>query len=160
MVKIIIENPEKINEIKDLMKADMHSHTTASDGRNTVEELVERARKLDIMISVTDHNEVISSLKACKAGVGIPGIEVTSSEAIDFLVYFYKAKDLEEYYKKYIANYHYRNRGFNLRRLKWNTEELIEKSKEYNAITVLAHPFTMRPKISYNYCRKNPRIFN
>ena len=156
MVKIIIDNPSNVYNIKHMMRVDMHSHSIASDGRNTAEELIQRAKKLDIKISITDHNEVISSLKACKSGVGIPGIEVTSNKAIDLLVYFYNYKDMEEYYKKYIAGHHLKNRGFNLRKLKWSTEELIEKTREFETLIILAHPFTMRPKNSHRYAVKNP----
>ena len=156
MVKIIIDNPANVENIKHMMRVDMHSHSTASDGRNTAEELIQRAKKLNIKISITDHNEVISSLKACKVGVGIPGIEVTSNNALDLLAYFYNHKDMEDYYKKYIAGHHLKNRGFNLRKLKWSTEELIEKTREYESLIILAHPFTMRPKNSHRYAVKHP----
>jgi len=155
MVKIIIGNPHNSNEIKDMMKVDMHSHTDVSDGRNTAEELIQKAKKMNILISITDHNEIKSSIKACREKIGIPGIEVTSRESIDILAYFYKAQDLEDYYTRYIKDYHFKNKGFNMRRLKWNMQELIEKTRKYACLLILPHPFSIGPKNSYKYTLKN-----
>ena len=156
MVKIIIDDPYKVAEIKNMMKVDMHCHTNISDGRDSAEELIRKAKKLGIKISITDHNEIASSMKACKEKVGIGGIEVTSRQSMDFLVFFYNYKDTEDYYKRYIKDYHLKNKGFNWRRLKWDTEELIEKSREYSSLVILPHPFSIGPKNTYRYYLKNP----
>jgi hypothetical protein len=95
-------------------------------------------------------------LQACRSIFSIPGIEITSSDAIDFLVYFYKAKDLEDFYNKYIKGRHLSPKIFNLRKLNWNTEELIDHVKKYNCVIDLPHPFTMRPKNSYLYSTQKP----
>ncbi len=63
---------------------DLHTHTTASDGRCTPEELVARARAAGIdVLSVTDHDTTAgceAAAPACAdAGIDfVPGIEVTS----------------------------------------------------------------------------------
>jgi predicted metal-dependent phosphoesterase TrpH len=63
---------------------DLHTHTTASDGRCTPEELVERAARAGVtVLGLTDHDTVagIERTAAACAGAGIefvPGIEITA----------------------------------------------------------------------------------
>jgi predicted metal-dependent phosphoesterase TrpH len=63
---------------------DLHAHTTASDGRSTPRELVERARAVGITtLAVTDHDTMAAvpetAALAESAGLGfVPGIEITS----------------------------------------------------------------------------------
>lgn len=63
---------------------DLHAHTTASDGRSTPRELVERARAVGITtLAVTDHDTMAAvpetAALAASAGLGfVPGIEITS----------------------------------------------------------------------------------
>ncbi len=159
MKKVIFSSVENNNEIKDMNLVDMHCHTNLSDGRDSAEVMITRAKRLGIGISITDHNEVNASLKACRVlPLAIPGIEVTSSDSKDLLVYFYKAKDLEHFYNKYIKGNNVPNKFFNLRKLKWSTEELLDFSKEYNTLISLPHPFTIRPKNSYVYMKTRPKL--
>lgn len=76
---------------------DLHTHTTASDGRCTPAELVTRASAAGVtVLSVTDHDTVAAceAVAAACAGAGIefvPGIEITAvrSEAdVHVLGYF------------------------------------------------------------------------
>lgn len=158
MVNVQFLHPHEHKELKDMKVVDMHCHTDISDGRNTAEEMIERSKKLNIGISITDHNEIDATIKACKSTFAIPGIEATSSDAIDFLFYFYNYKDLEEFYHKYIKHKHVKARGFDLRKLNLTTHELLDYSKYYGCITILPHPFTLRPKNSYKYMQKNPKM--
>ena len=63
---------------------DLHAHTTASDGRSTPRELVERARAVGITtLAVTDHDTMAAVPEAAalaqSVGLGfVPGIEITS----------------------------------------------------------------------------------
>jgi predicted metal-dependent phosphoesterase TrpH len=63
---------------------DLHTHTTASDGRCTPEELVERAAAAGVtVLAVTDHDTVAGTSRtaaACaRAGIEfVPGIEITA----------------------------------------------------------------------------------
>jgi predicted metal-dependent phosphoesterase TrpH len=63
---------------------DLHLHTTASDGRCTPEELVDRCAAIGLrVISVTDHDtragEVAARARALERGIGfVAGIEITS----------------------------------------------------------------------------------
>lgn len=159
MVKVIFSSPQECKLIEDMTVVDMHCHTNVSDGRDTPSDLINRAKKLGIGLSITDHNEIKASLKASKLlDFGIPGIEITSSDAMDFLVYFYKIGDLEHFYKKYIKDKKLSSKIFNLRKLKWTTEELLDHVVEYNCIVALPHPITMRPKNSYIYMHRNPQF--
>ena len=63
---------------------DLHTHTTASDGRCSPAELVARAAAADVdVLSVTDHDTTAATgaaLSACtSAGIEfVPGIEITA----------------------------------------------------------------------------------
>ncbi len=93
------------------MKADLHMHTTDSDGRNTNEELFALAKERGVdMIAITDH-DVCTNVKQNRAlgdqyGVAyIPGIELSTLEdgkSVHLLGYFrdeaYDAKAMKAYY--------------------------------------------------------------
>jgi hypothetical protein len=75
---------------------DLHTHTTASDGRCTPAELVSRASAAGVtVLSVTDHDTVAgceAAAEACReAGIAfVPGIEITAiREAVDVHVLGY-----------------------------------------------------------------------
>ena len=81
---------------------DLHTHTTASDGRCTPAELVARARVAGVTIlAVTDHDTVGAcelSAAACRdAGIEfVPGIEITATlDEVDVHVlgYFIRLDD-------------------------------------------------------------------
>jgi 3',5'-nucleoside bisphosphate phosphatase len=76
---------------------DLHMHTTASDGRCTPEDLVERAARAGITVmSVTDHDTLAGFAPAAAAaqrrGITVlPGIEITSIHSgkdVHVLAYF------------------------------------------------------------------------
>jgi Predicted metal-dependent phosphoesterases (PHP family) len=60
------------------MKLDLHVHSFFSDGRESPKVLVEYARKLDVIIALTDHDT--SKGVKCVEGRVIPGQEVTTRE--------------------------------------------------------------------------------
>jgi len=66
------------------MKIDLHVHTTHSDGRESVDHVMQKARDLEIgVIALTDHDTTKgwaeASEQAVKLGVGlIPGMELTT----------------------------------------------------------------------------------
>lgn len=79
------------------MKADLHIHTTESDGRLTVEEVLAEARKSGLThLALTDHETTAGVDKAVKAGSDygievIPGIEfntIYGDEEIHLLAYY------------------------------------------------------------------------
>ncbi len=83
--------------------ADLHIHTTASDGSFTPFEVVERAAKANLSaISITDHDTikgVIEAISLKNPNIEIiPGIEIDTllpqtKEEIHILAYFIKAED-------------------------------------------------------------------
>lgn len=159
MVEVVFTNAGSYVPIKDMTKVDMHCHTNISDGLNTPDEIIKAAKKLKIGISITDHNAIDASLKACRElPFAIPGIEITSSDAIDFLAYFYDAKSMEEFYNKHIRGYHLSTRVFNLRKLKWSSEELLSDLRKHNCIIVLPHPMTIRPKNSFIFMNEHSKL--
>lgn len=79
-------------------KADLHIHTTASDGRATPDEIVQLALQQNLkMIAVTDHDTIAGNLRAQKAAEGtdlevIPGVEITTDydgREVHLLAYFF-----------------------------------------------------------------------
>ncbi|HCQ91048.1 MAG TPA: phosphatase, partial [Clostridium sp.] len=99
------------------MKIDLHSHTTASDGRYSPKELVDYAikKKIDIL-SITDHDTtdgveealIYSKNYSKKLPISIlPGIELSTihnEESIHILGYFrddsYKSLSLQNFLKE------------------------------------------------------------
>lgn len=158
MVEVIFSSPDKCEKINGMKIVDMHCHTNLSDGRDDTDEIIKYAEKYKIGVSVTDHNSIASSVKVCKNIFSIPGIEVTSSDSIDLLAYFYNINDLEDFYNKHIKDSHVSTRFFNLWKLKWNTEELIDHIREYPSVIVLPHPLALRPKNSYEFTIKRPEL--
>jgi predicted metal-dependent phosphoesterase TrpH len=79
---------ENVNQVDNLLgKADLHMHTTSSDGAAAVQELLDyvaEQRMLDV-IAITDHDVLDSSLWAYERRDQypfdiIPGVEVTSAD--------------------------------------------------------------------------------
>lgn len=79
---------------------DLHTHTTASDGRCTPEALAEQARARGIrVLSVTDHDTMAAHAAASRATAAhgltfVPGIEITSvyrGRDVHVLAYFLPA---------------------------------------------------------------------
>jgi predicted metal-dependent phosphoesterase TrpH len=106
-----------------LVKADLHIHSTFSDGRNSPLDIVEAALERGLsVISITDHDTFAGSIHAVRYGrsrgvLVVPGIEVRTSEG-DILVYCVKE--------------------FNPPR---RVDRLIEAAHREGCLVVPAHPF-------------------
>ena len=78
------------------MRADLHAHTTASDGQQSPEEVIQLATQASLdVIAITDHDTTAGIVPAQSASHGlievIPGIEIgsrTRDDEIDILGYF------------------------------------------------------------------------
>ena len=127
---------------KDTRKIDLHSHTTASDGRITPKDLVKKAKKIGLSaIAITDHDTVSgveeAVLEGEKLGVEvIPGIELTCRsgyQEVHVLGYFldYKSEKLRESLE-----------AIRFRRMKKSLsfKDYLEIIIDAGGMPVLAHP--------------------
>lgn len=144
MIKIVTEIDPDINFV------DMHHHSTYSDGFSSPGIIAKVAKKNNFGVCITDHNEIKGSLLLSKKVFTIPSIEVTSRQSKDILVYFYSFSDLISFWEKEIKCKIKNNRGFNFNKTSVDLFGLLDKIKEYNGISVLAHPFAKFSKTSYN----------
>jgi len=113
------------------MKADLHIHTTFSDGISSPKEMVEAAIEKGInCICITDHGETKGAVEAMKFGFDknilvIPGIEVLSKSG-DIL-------------------------GINIKKIIPNglsVQETIKEIRKQNGIAIIPHPFD-RPLVGF-----------
>jgi hypothetical protein len=150
---INITSDQSILEDKSMNFVDMHHHSTLSDGDRTPEFLAKYFIKKGIGLCIADHNQIKGSIYLSKQKnlFSIPAIEVTSKEAKDILGYFYNTNDLELFWEKEIKKNIRNNALFNLNRTTLSAFEIVDKIKKYNGIPMLAHPFAMKPKTSYQY---------
>lgn len=94
---------KKASEIaeKGYFIADIHVHTSASDGIASPKKAAMHAAKKGIHIAISDHNTVpdFSKFSAKEKDAVIPAIEITSKEGIDIIAYFYNFKSLERFHE-------------------------------------------------------------
>lgn len=140
-------------DAREYMLVDMHCHSRFSDGKDDIAVVIAQAKKLGIGLAVTDHNAIQGALVAGKELFSLPGIEVTSNEALDLLVYFEKESELEMFYQRFVRGHRVQQRGLYVQwhKLKWSMPELIEHARGLNAFIVLPHPDTLPPKNSVDY---------
>jgi predicted metal-dependent phosphoesterase TrpH len=122
---------------------DMHYHTVYSDGAATIDQVLEKIRKLGIGVAITDHCEIKGSLeifeKKKKEDFIIPGIEVTSDENVDVLFYFYGKEEMIDFFNKEILPL--RIKMIHATKIKLPLDEVMALERKYNCITSLPHPF-------------------
>jgi hypothetical protein len=136
---------------KEINWVDMHHHSTISDGNKSPHELFKWARKNKKGLCITDHNKIQGSIQLSKQKeiFTIPSIEVTPSNSKDILAYFYHEKDLEEFWKTRVKkNILVKKSLFNFNKTSIPLLELLDSIKDYNGISILAHPLTVKPKNS------------
>ena len=80
--------------------ADLHVHTTRSDGTASPHKVIARAAENGFHVAIADHNLILEfkALTQKEKKSVIPAIEIKSKEGIDVLAYFYKAEELEKFY--------------------------------------------------------------
>jgi predicted metal-dependent phosphoesterase TrpH len=127
---------------------DMHVHSRYSDGTSSIKDLLKMVKKLRTGIAITDHNVITGAVEAYKdkKALVIPGIEVGSSDFRHLLLYFYNTSELKEFYEKEIAPARIKHR-FDFYRTKLPLVYLLERIKNYNCLSVAAHPTI--PKIKW-----------
>ncbi len=124
-----------------MAKADLHIHTTASDGHSTPQQIIKNAEKhkLDV-ISITDHDTIRGYRKAVAAAEEtnitlLPGVEITSDfhgRECHLLAYCF---DPDHPVITQLLAQHYRSR---LERGKWIVNELTKKGLDIDIDEVKA----------------------
>jgi predicted metal-dependent phosphoesterase TrpH len=120
---------------------DMHLHTRYSDGLTRIPDLLSYARKNQIGVAITDHNEIKGAVRAFRSQhdlLIIPGIELETREGPHILIYFEVAGDLEDFFH-----------DLNREKRRQNPEvpqnltvsECLILAKEYSCLRIAAHPF-------------------
>ena len=142
MSKVFFKKPElKLLKDRSLTAVDMHFHTEYSmDAISKLNNVIKKAKKLNIGVAITDHNNTKGAIKAYKNKkkvMIIPGIEVSCKRGIHTLFYFYTIREIQEFYRKEIKPRMEQNPFF----ISIYTENLIEISKKYNCIVCSPHPF-------------------
>ena len=140
--KIIFENPdiEQINRLG-LNAVDMHYHTNHSDSPTRVKAALKLAKQKGFGIAITDHNQISGVIEAYEMKTDvlvIPGMEISAREGPHILVYFYTIPELKEFYEKHIQK---NKRKSPYLAIALTTQEIVEKTEEYNCLTVAAHPY-------------------
>lgn len=149
-MNILFEHP-RFRKLKKqgLTYVDMHYHTRYSmDTSTRVRFIAKRAKMLGCGVAITDHNVIngaIDLIKKKKVMV-VPSIEITTSELIDVIPYFYNLSELKEFYNKTIKDYLRPNIGFNFNRVTWKCAEIIEKLEKYNCLIIIPHPYAPYPQ--------------
>ena len=148
MVKITSDS--SILNNKEFNFIDMHNHSNVSDGSKSPEFLAKYFAKKGIGLSITDHNEIKGAVHLSKKDIfSIPGIEITTKQTKDILVYFYDIKDLIAFYETEIKQHKIPNRFFKWHKTSIDTFDLLDKIKQYNGISALPHPLALKPKNSH-----------
>lgn len=155
---VIFEHP-RFRKLKKqgLTYIDMHYHTNYSmDTSTRVSFISKRAKMLGCGVAITDHNEIkgcLALMKKDKCTI-IPSIEITTSELLDIIPYFYHVNDLKEFYHKYIKHFIRPNIGFNFNRVTWKFEEILHKLRNYRCLINLPHPFAPYPQNTEQFLLK------
>ncbi|MBT8341926.1 MAG: PHP domain-containing protein [Desulfatitalea sp.] len=119
---------------------DMHFHSIYSDGRNPIDKIADRARRLGIGIAITDHNEIRGALEIDRHSdiLTIPGIELTAAEGSHLLAYFYETKELQRFFEVEVVP---RMGHGVMSSLSLNMYDIIERAQAYQCLIVFAHPY-------------------
>lgn len=135
------------------MDADLHMHTTASDGTDTVEKRIEDAKQKDLScIAITDHDTINSDLKQRQKDVNglklITGSEIKAGlrgEKIEILGYFLDPSDsgLQNLFER-IEGY----REERMRKMVDKINDLVDKNIELEEVLDRANTSVGRPHLA------------
>ncbi len=158
--KVVFKRPniKRLNE-KGFCFADMHIHTEYSDTTTKVKDIVKKVEKHKMGFAISDHNEIGGCIEAAKRinkdTIFIPGIEITTKELCHILIYFYNLTELKEYFTKNVRGNRYANPYMPIT---LTTEEIVERSKDYNCIVSCAHPCALPKRYSFVHKLKTNEI--
>lgn len=138
--RVLFDRPDLALLTQTHAVVDLHFHSNYSDGLNSVAKIAQRARKLNIGIAITDHNEIRGALEMDRHEdiFSIPGIEITSSEGSHLLIYFYETDQLRRFYEDQVAP----NMGHGvMSSLRLPMAQIIERARQYECLILFAHPY-------------------
>jgi predicted metal-dependent phosphoesterase TrpH len=149
--KVFFGKPDYKSLINEgFMCIDMHTHTFASsDSILKPKTILEKCLKKGFGVAITDHNSINGVIKIIELKNSnpkyknipiIPGIEVTTKEAVHLVVYFKKISELKKFHKELIKN-NYNRKNFMTNH---KIDHLIKKAKKYECFTSLPHPFSSK----------------
>jgi len=114
------------------MKLDLHTHTIYSDGVDTPETVVARAKAVGLDgVAITDHNSIGGWKRAMAAGKSL-GIDVVPANEIGIRD---KGKTVGEIIALFMQEDIKRKFGPN------DVDDLLDRIKDQDALSVIPHPF-------------------
>lgn len=146
------------------MKADLHMHTTFSDGRKTYQEVMDLAKKNGVdVIAVTDHDSIrdVEKLQAYAEKIGIryiPGIELSTlykGKSVHLLGYFTDDSYLNEELLAYTKKIKH-DREQRARKMIDLLEEHFDIKITYEDVKKEAYGIIARPHIAKAIMRRYP----
>lgn len=121
---------------------DLHLHTHRSlDAFTSTDDLLRVAKAKGIGIAVTDHSEIRGAVEALERSDGvevIPAIEVKARSGVDIMVYFERADDMVDYYRKVIEP---RRQGIHSFIPALREREIVDGAKPYACLLSAPHPY-------------------
>ena len=152
-------------------KADLHTHTTCSDGFHTPKELIDLARKKNIeVLSITDHDSVNAVKEAVQystdCGIEIvPGVEISTDirdTEVHILGYFIDPENKElEHYLIFFREERYKRairivEKLNVLGLQINMEDVLEYAKN----SAIGRPHIAQALLANNQVNSYYEAFN
>lgn len=148
------------------MKADLHMHTTFSDGRKTYKEVMDLAKNNGVdVISITDHDTIrdVEELAAYAKKIGIryiPGIELSTvyqGKSVHILGYFTDESYLDEELLAYTKQIKH-DREVRARKMVGLLEKHFDIEITYEDVKNESYGIIARPHIAKAIMRKYPRF--
>ncbi|CZE50921.1 DNA polymerase III PolC [Campylobacter geochelonis] len=145
------------------MLIDLHMHSIYSDGKPTPYEIIEKAKHLNIGVSITDHNHIKGSIVGYELSKKenvhfILGMELGTNEGKELLIYFNSPENAEAFYINEVEPF----RTSRMTRIDRPITDFIsekgndKKDKYRYKFTTLPHPFGPLYKNIYS----NPKLTN
>ena len=120
---------------------DLHFHTEyGMDSVSRITETLRKCQQKGIGVAITDHNEVRGAEKAWrlrKSVFVIPGIEVSAMRGVHSLYFFSRIGDCRSFFSDVVRPLRKKNPFF----LPIALEELMEKTRDYNAFISVPQPY-------------------
>ncbi|MBI4148970.1 PHP domain-containing protein [Candidatus Woesearchaeota archaeon] len=133
---------------------DMQVHSLHSDGFHKVATILKKCRKRRFGLALTDHHTIDGVLEAWRLKddvLVIPGIELTSKEGPDVIVYFYAVEDLQDFFQRHVSPYITQKIG----RMNRPLLSLITDARKYQCLITLPHPYGWAWKNIARFLRRN-----